>query len=290
VTEGGTSACPLDVPRALAGMRKVAGQDFSDYLARIQKPLVQAQCKLQCCLQANCAGWAEACGASPPPKQACALGNDKVACFNRLPARKPATRVLLGGKVRAASTFAEILLLEYGNAFPTNDYFSYTEPDEMYPLFQLHTEAFKVEQRTPYVAGLQGSRLMRKIALALLEDTDGKGPDDGTAPPHARFVVYVGHDTNIANLGGILDIHWKLPSYQADQMPPAGALVFDLVQGPDGKKVVRAWYVAQSPRQMHDRNLDASEPESTVTAIFERPVEDFRRFVKPRGVAMGCWN
>src|SRR4051812_10826352 len=98
VTSGG--ACPLDVPRALAGMRSAAGRDFTAYLDKIRKPLQQAQCRLQCCLEADCAGWPKACGASPPPQQACGLAKDKVACFNRLPAGKPATRILLGGKVR----------------------------------------------------------------------------------------------------------------------------------------------------------------------------------------------
>ena len=63
-----------------------------------------------------------------------------------------------------------------------------------------------------------------------------------------------GHDTNIADLGGLLDIHWRAASYPADTVPPGGALVFELLSDGHGKRFVRASFRAQTMDQL--RNLE----------------------------------
>src|SRR5262249_56170139 len=107
VTSGG--ACPLDVPRALTDMRRQAG-DLAKFADRLGKELELAQCKLQCCLKANCAGWSNACGPSPPPRPACELGKDKVACFNRLPAAQTTPPTLLRPNLHSPPPLPELLL------------------------------------------------------------------------------------------------------------------------------------------------------------------------------------
>jgi len=66
----------------------------------------------------------------------------------------------------------------------------------------------------------------------------------------AKFVAYVGHDTNIANLAAIMDVSWTQPGYQRNQTPPAGALVFELRLGTDRKQRIYTSYLAQSLEQM----------------------------------------
>ncbi|RAO78121.1 hypothetical protein CA260_09945 [Dyella jiangningensis] len=46
-----------------------------------------------------------------------------------------------------------------------------------------------------------------------------------------------GHDTNLANLAGVLDVDWH-DSRQPDDYPPGGALVFDLWRE-HGRSVVK---------------------------------------------------
>jgi 4-phytase/acid phosphatase len=129
-------------------------------------------------------------------------------------------------------------------------------------VFRLHTTAFDLEQRTRYIAGRQGSALVKKILLALQSKTDGT---PGTAPPGAKFVAYVGHDTNISNVAGMLRLSWQQPGYQQDQTPPAGALIFELHQSSSGSRYVSAFYVAQSLDDM--RRVAGTTPQRASVPI-----------------------
>jgi hypothetical protein len=96
---------------------------------------------------------------------------------------------------------------------------------------------------------------------------------NGNARPPARrkLTLLVGHDTNISNIGGMLGMHWALPSYLADQTPPAGALHFELLRDRDsGSYAVRVSYIAQTLDQMrHAVQLDRSRPPEQTTATIE---------------------
>jgi 4-phytase/acid phosphatase len=66
----------------------------------------------------------------------------------------------------------------------------------------------------------------------------------------AKFIAYVGHDTNLWNLASMLDVSWTQAGYQRNQTPPAGALMFEVRETPDKKLRVYTSYVAQSIEQM----------------------------------------
>lgn len=72
------------------------------------------------------------------------------------------------------------------------------------------------------------------------------------------LTVLVGHDTEIANLAGLLDVHWSVPGFADDEPAPGGALVFELVEDADGNRVVRSSYRAQTLDQIRD--LDSGAP------------------------------
>jgi 4-phytase / acid phosphatase len=129
-------------------------------------------------------------------------------------------------------------------------------------VFRVHTAAFDLEQRTPYVAALQGSMLVSKVLLALSDRSDGK---PGSAPAGAKLAAYIGHDTNIANVGGMLGLSWQQPGYQKDQMPPAGALLFELRERAPGERLVNVAYVAQSLDDM--RNGTGTKPVRTPVPV-----------------------
>ena len=79
------------------------------------------------------------------------------------------------------------------------------------------------------------------------------------------FTLLVGHDTNLANIGGMLGLHWSLPSYLANETPPAGAMHFDLLRDRETKvHAVRIRYIAQTLDQMRRMvPLDLARPPET---------------------------
>ena len=77
----------------------------------------------------------------------------------------------------------------------------------------------------------------------------------------------MGRWRDITDLGGLLDIHWRAASYPANTVPPGGALVFELLSDSAGRRVVRAFFRAQTMDQL--RNLEplggAGAPREFVT-------------------------
>jgi 4-phytase/acid phosphatase len=116
------------------------------------------------------------------------------------------------------------------------------------------------------------------------------------------MLVMVGHDGNLSNIQGTLNLTWLLPGYQPNDTPPGGALVFELWrQAAGGGYSVRTYYTAQTMEQMRQAlplTLDAPPAKATVfvpgcsTAkagwpcdwkAFQRTIETSidRAFVKP---------
>ena len=76
-----------------------------------------------------------------------------------------------------------------------------------------------------------------------------------TSPKGPRIALFAGHDTNLADLGGLLGLHWHAASYPADDIPPGGALGFELSRDKAGNQFVRAFFRSQTIDQL--RNLQA---------------------------------
>lgn len=169
--------------------------------------------------------------------------------------------VALEGTLGIASTAAEILLLEYANGFGGSQWgFGRTTRDTMLEVARLHALDFELMARTPYVAAREGSELLRQL-LGALRSAVVPPPEQGVAPKQAKVVVFVGHDTNIANLAALLDVSWQQRGYHMNETPPAGALVFEVRRGRDDELRVYASYLAQSPEQMAlQQRLDLAHP------------------------------
>jgi 4-phytase/acid phosphatase len=124
---------------------------------------------------------------------------------------------------------------------------------------------FETVDRTPYVAKREGSELLNQVARTLQEGPGFRLP---RMSRNTKALFLVGHDTNIANLAAMLNVSWQQPDYQADDTPPAGALVFELCRGSDRRLRVFTSYLAQSPPQMAQmRPLDLDNPPRR-TALF----------------------
>ena len=150
-------------------------------------------------------------------------------------------RVGIDGPVRTASTMTEIFLLEAAQGLPASQVAWGRLHDfaELRDLMFLHKVEFDLTQRTHYIAQRSGSAMMAAI-LDGLQRTDDR-----------RLTMFVGHDTNIANIAGLLDIHWVIPGFTPDDPSPGGALAFELLRNTaDGARYVRLVYYAQTLDQM----------------------------------------
>ena len=70
--------------------------------------------------------------------------------------------------------------------------------------------------------------------------------------PFDRLLILVGHDTNLTNISGAMDLSWLIDG-RRDDTPPGGALVFELWQDCAASQYrVRAFFTAQTVDQMRN--------------------------------------
>lgn len=137
-------------------------------------------------------------------------------------AARPTSVSVVGGKVKLdgalalGASFAETLALEYADGQPLSQVGWGRAPRERITrLLTLHAWEFAVTARPPTIARAAASPLLGEVAAAL------------SAPGKRAFSLFVGHDTNLALLGGALGLHWQAPQFAPDDPPPGGALVFE---------------------------------------------------------------
>jgi len=179
-----------------------------------------------------------------------------VACSSvlSLPTEAKAEKTSLKwtGMFSVSSTATENFLLEYGNGMPCNldgwGRVRYNSPDcdggqSFRQMQELHTLYFDWTHHDGYMGQIQGSNLANQILLKLEQG----GPGAKVRP----FVIYSGHDTDVASVAGLLQLDWTLPDLPKNDTPPAGALIFELWGGTTADtQAVRLYYVHQTLTQL----------------------------------------
>jgi 4-phytase/acid phosphatase len=164
------------------------------------------------------------------------------------------------GPLRAALFCTDALLLEYVQGLPMTDVgWGRMDGRTLTDLLALHDLFFDLTQRTRYLAQVGGSNLASHIVDTLEQAATGEPVVGAIGPESERVVILVGHDTNIANLGGLLGLEWWIPGTQANPMLPGGALVLELWRhgGQPGGYYLKASYVAQTLEEMREAGPDA---------------------------------
>jgi len=157
---------------------------------------------------------------------------------------RPGKRPKLSGALDAGSTAAQILLLQYADGWPLDRVgWGRATRDDVAAVGALHAAEFALLARPPYIAARNIAPIARRMLAALTNGT-------AQAP---RLTVLVGHDTNVASLGGLLDLHWRVDGFAPDDPPPGGALGLLLLRDAAGNRFVRALFRAQTLDEM--RNL-----------------------------------
>lgn len=161
------------------------------------------------------------------------------------------------GPFSIGSTASEVFLLEYSNGMPCGTVgwgkARFDSPDcnlgERFRLMQeIHTAFFDEVQQNRIAGMIQGSNLGNQILLALQQSP-------ASVAPGAKLTIFSGHDTNIANVAGLLGLKWKLRGFPDNDTPPAGALVFELSSDASGNDYVRIRYVHQTLAQLRTGDI-----------------------------------
>ncbi len=158
----------------------------------------------------------------------------------------------LRGPIRTAATLAQNFLLEYTNGMPDKEVgWGRMNEADLRQMLSLHAAYEDLLRRTPYIARTQASNLLSHVAKTLEQAIAGKAIPGALGKAGDRAVIIVGHDTNIANIAGTLDLSWLVEGYQPTGTPPGGALVFELWRrAADGAYSVRTYYRTQTLQQM----------------------------------------
>jgi 4-phytase/acid phosphatase len=98
----------------------------------------------------------------------------------------------------------------------------------------------------------------------------GQSVPGALGPAGERVVIIAGHDSNIANIGGLLDLDWCIPGTQLNPMLPGGALVFELWRraGAQDSFFVRLSYVSQTLEQEREATPLTRDNPPAVAPIF----------------------
>ncbi|NOW48812.1 4-phytase/acid phosphatase [Novosphingobium sp. SG751A] len=185
-------------------------------LAGIDRRLAPLYARLNTIL---CGGAATLCGLGAEPTQI-----------------RPATaeaRPKLSGLLDRASTAAQILLLEYADGKPMGEVgWGRAGAGDIAALSTFHAEEFRLLARPGPIAAPN----LAGLTPVLREGLEGR----------VGLALILGHDTNIANLAGVLGLHWRVAGFAADDPAPGGAIVLEVLRMPSGQRLVRASYRAQS--------------------------------------------
>ena len=159
------------------------------------------------------------------------------------------------GRFSYASSASESFLLEYANNMQVG-WGGVTTA--LHSMLSLHEFFFDQTERQSHLPTIQGSNLVKEISNVINRKVTGQKLGCPHAPPESQFIGLVGHDTNLAHVGPLLQLRWqfddpKLPDdtrgLPANDALPAGALVFELRKRAAGW-FVRVEYVTQSLSQM----------------------------------------
>ena len=237
--------CSFDRDRTEAAILGRIGGDFGPVAQAAGDSVQTLQGILGCCRAELCAkyGKPEPCGLSD-------LGS-RIVWKEPADPRKENATFSVEGTLGISNAASESLLLEYANGFQGEKWgFGRADEAKMLQTLRLHTLLFQATDRVPYVARRSGSELLNETERILLDEPGSRLPD---MPKNAKAIFLVGHDSNLANLSAMLDVSWQQRDYQGNDLPPAGALVFELRRGTDRRLRVFVSYIAQSPRQMRDK-------------------------------------
>jgi 4-phytase/acid phosphatase len=182
------------------------------------------------------------------------------------------------GPLATASSIAESFLLEYTQGMDASSVgWGCVDRDKLRWLIDLHTAASDFAQRTKAIARMQASNLLDHVRRAMEQSVTGKPVPGAPDAPGDSALFLIGHDTNLTNIAGLLDLTWIVDGHR-DDTPPGAVLIFELWKShATANYSVRTYYSAQTLEQMRSAsNLTLDDPPQRVPVFLPGcSAEDF---------------
>ena len=172
--------------------------------------------------------------------------------------------------VTLAADFAENFLLQYTEGMPMRDVgWGRVSRDDLNDLMEMNTRYHDFMLRTPYYARVAASDLAAHLGDTIVGMATGKVTMNELGTPQDRFILLVGHDSNLSWLGGMLQLDWLLPDQTFNATPPGSALVFEIHESrATGATSVRVLFISQTLDQMRYLRPLTSAEQPSVAPIF----------------------
>jgi 4-phytase/acid phosphatase len=189
----------------------------------------------------------------PAASQTECMGNVEAKCFlfsGRNTLRTNGDAVRLEGPLGIASTITESILLESAEGLsPDKVGWGRVTEEKLAAIMPLHDLYADLTRKTPYIASRNGALLARQIVDVIEGSENLSFSDAAPVPRSARFIAFVGHDTNLSNIASLLDVDWELPD-QPDKTAPDTALAFEVWRNSEGSRYVRLVIHSQTLAQL----------------------------------------
>lgn len=175
------------------------------------------------------------------------------------PADRPPTAVSTGskhylvslqGRLLTALQATDSFILQYADGKPDVGW-GRVDGKVLSDLLALHELYFDLADRTFYPAQVEGSNLASHLVDTMEQAALGEPVPGAFGDPEEKVVILGGHDSNLANIGGLFGLNWWIDGTQANPLLPGGALLFEVWKSsdPEGSYFIRTSYVAQTPDQ-----------------------------------------
>jgi 4-phytase/acid phosphatase len=175
----------------------------------------------------------------------------------------------LRSPVNTASTLVENLLLEYTEGMDASEVgWGCVDDEKLRSLMELHTAATDLTERTTILAQIGASNLLVHINEAIEQAVTQKTIPGAPSKPSDKALFLIGHDTNLTNVAGLLNLSW-IADGRRDDTPPGGALIFELWQDSKTREFsVRTYFTVQTLQQMRSATtLTQDHPPERVPVI-----------------------
>lgn len=237
----GAGTCPVNATKARAAVLEAAGGDLGRPMRREREALKRLQAILKVRSGVSCADDVPSCGLD--------------GFGNVIEDGKEGPK--LKGGLEIAATTGENFAFAYMEGMPEADvaWGEAATPEALAGLLGPRNEYLRLTRKPPYLASRHATALGRAV-LAALEDAPASAPIKAS-----RFLVFMGRDTQLAALSGLLGLEWSLPD-QPDDTAPGATLAFERLLNPaDGKRYVRVVLYYQTLQQMRAGTaLDLAHP------------------------------
>jgi len=240
-------SCPMDAASNRAAVMARIGGDFSSVLKEYAPQFTTLQSTL-------CPPGVAAAG------QACGLNVDAPAIVP-----DPRGGVVMKGPITIGASASEIFMMESAQGMPANQVAWGRLPQSgIYDVLKVHRLHADLMEKTKPIAQQKGSNMLAQIVTSLRDGHNFPGAPNIAEP--VRFGILLGHDTNVLNIAGLLNLGWQIKGFQDNEVPPSSALAFELLKEVGtGKRYVRITFYSQTPEQMRDATpLNLDNPPSRV--------------------------